>query len=378
MKEMQRRTILKFGAGAAAVAATSVGFNAVTKNGSTPKVEPFFGKHQAGIRTVAPTHANYVSFNLKPEADRAALGRLMRVWTKDASLLTAGKPALVDNEATLAVGEANLTITFGIGPKVLKDLGHNLIEPLPNFSIDKLDSRWTGGDLVIQICANDPLKIHHAVRELVNDAKPFAEVHWKQNGFLPATDLVAGKTPRNLLGQKDGTANFDFDSADFEKTVWINSGPAKGGTTMVIRRIQMDLDNWEKLSPDSKSKVIGRDIDSGAPLSGGSEFSPANFVKTDHHGLVIPADSHMRRARLDFAKIHRRSFNYQTEFSMDNKIDQGLIFVSYQADLNQFISIQRRLESMDSLNTWTTPIGSAVFLIPPGIQSGQWIGHTLI
>jgi dye decolorizing peroxidase len=180
------------------------------------------------------------------------------------------------------------------------------------------------------------------------------------------------------MGQKDGTEHFKPDTPEFSDTVWIKDGLAAGGTIMVIRRIKMDLDNWEKLSPDLKSKVIGRDIESGAPLSGGGEFSPADFKKIDHHGLVIPADAHMRRARIESIKINRRSYNYQTESTVENDVDQGLIFVSYQADLDQFIAIQRRLNSMDALNTWTTPIGSAVFLIPPGINNGGWIGQTLI
>ena len=147
---------------------------------------------------------------------------------------------------------------------------------------------------------------------------------------------------------------------------------------MVIRRIRMDLDNWESLSPDLKSKSIGRDIETGAPLSGGDEFTPVDFELSDHHGLVIPGDSHVRRARLESARIHRRGYNYSTESISEGKVDQGLIFVSFQASLRQFMQIQMRLAAMDSLNTWTTPIGSAVFLIPPGITNGEWIGQTII
>jgi dye decolorizing peroxidase len=77
-------------------------------------------------------------------------------------------------------------------------------------------------------------------------------------------------------------------------------------------------------------------------------------------------------------KIHRRGYNYRTESSSSQEVDEGLIFVSFQAGLHQFMQIQKRLESMDSLNTWTTPIGSAVFLIPPGCENGGWIGQTLI
>ena len=380
---IDRRTVLKLGTGAAAIAAGSIGFKSLSSENSSDlklinSVEPFFGKHQAGIATYPQEHATWVAYKLKPETDRDALRRLMRLWTTDAARLSQGQQALADNESTLASGAANLTITFGFGPDIVATNSVPMFHQIPTLVIDQLQEQWSGGDLLIQVCANDQIKVHHAVRELTNDAKPFANLLWQQTGFLPSIDLARKQTPRNLMGQKDGTANFSSDTAEFENTVWINQGPAAGGTIMVIRRIAMDLEKWETLSPDLKSKSIGRDIETGAPLSGGDEFTPVDLELTDHHGLVIPGDSHVRRARLTNARIHRRGYNYRTESSVDTKVDQGLIFVSFQASLRQFMQIQTRLEAMDSLNTWTTPIGSAVFLIPPGIANGEWIGQTII
>ena len=59
-------------------------------------------------------------------------------------------------------------------------------------------------------------------------------------------------------------------------------------------------------------------------------------------------------------------------------MEHGLIFASYQADLAaQFLPIQARLAEFDLLNFWTTPIGSAVFAIPPGCAEGGTLGDTL-
>ncbi len=56
----------------------------------------------------------------------------------------------------------------------------------------------------------------------------------------------------------------------------------------------------------------------------------------------------------------------------------GLIFASYQSDpTQQFVPIQKKLDEMDMLNTWTVPIGSAVFAIPPGCEEGGFIGDGL-
>lgn len=53
--------------------------------------------------------------------------------------------------------------------------------------------------------------------------------------------------------------------------------------------------------------------------------------------------------------------------------------VSFQADpLAQFVPVQRRLDELDLLNTWTTPTGSAVFAVPPGCEEGGFVGETLL
>jgi dye decolorizing peroxidase len=58
--------------------------------------------------------------------------------------------------------------------------------------------------------------------------------------------------------------------------------------------------------------------------------------------------------------------------------NSGLLCVSFQADVDaQFVPIQRRLDELDLLNEWITPIGSAVFAIPPGCAKGSYIGDTL-
>lgn len=44
----------------------------------------------------------------------------------------------------------------------------------------------------------------------------------------------------------------------------------------------------------------------------------------------------------------------------------------------QFVPIQNRLDELDLLNEWTTPIGSAVFALPPGCSEGGFIGETLL
>ncbi|MEV4752633.1 peroxidase, partial [Streptosporangium sp. NPDC049248] len=91
--------------------------------------------------------------------------------------------------------------------------------------------------------------------------------------------------------------------------------------------------------------------------------------------------AHIRRAHVadPGMRILRRVYNYDEGLTPDGRADSGLLFASYQADIaRQFIPIQRRLAEADLLNEWTTPIGSAVFTIPPGCSPGGWIGDTLL
>lgn len=80
-------------------------------------------------------------------------------------------------------------------------------------------------------------------------------------------------------------------------------------------------------------------------------------------------------------EIFRRPYNYEAPPAPGSGAlsESGQIFTSFQADLlGQFLPIQQRLADLDLLNLWTTPIGSAVFAIPPGCEEGQYVGQSVI
>src|SRR5690606_12115452 len=131
-------------------------------------------------------------------------------------------------------------------------------------------------------------------------------------------------------------------------------------------------------------QALGRFQSNGAPLTSSphgaaAEFEEPDLVATTPLGFpVIPAFSHVRRARGGSGEtIFRRAYNYDEAPTGAEVSDSGLIFLSLQADVaRQFVPIQRRLDELDLLNQWTTPVGSAVFAIPPGCQPGGFIGET--
>lgn len=395
---LSRRRLLTGGALAlGGTALGSAGIGGLVAGGGTlaaaatgEAVEPFYGEHQAGIETHPQAHAAFLAFDLAPDADREAIGRLMRLLTEDASRLCAGRAPLADTEPELATLPARLTVTFGFGPRLfsvagLEDQRPDGVEPLPPFAIDRLEERWSGGDLLIQICADDPLTVAHAQRMLTKDARAFGSVRWAQIGFrCAAGSLPRSATQRNVMGQLDGTANPMPGTPDFATSVWTTDGPAwhRGGTTLVIRRIRVELETWDAVDRRGKEFAVGRALDTGAPLTGTHEYDEPDLAATDALGLpVIDTNAHIRCARAegDELRIFRRPYNYDGAPGPDGTPDTGLIFASYQANVRrQFLPIQTRLAEADLLNEWTTPIGSAVFAIPPGCQPGGWIGETLL
>jgi dye decolorizing peroxidase len=350
---------------------------------------PFYGKHQAGIETPPQAYATFLGWNLKPGTSLVEARRLMTLLTDDSARLTQGEAALPDNDPYLALNPARLTATFGFGPGFFTKLGLEGKKPvgfgeLPAFSIDKLQPEFSGGDLLIQLGSDDPLTLSHAVRQLTRTARSFASILWSQTGFTRTPGATpAGQTGRNLFGQVDGTIN-PRSPQEYEAQVWVTGSPSwfDGGTSMVLRRVAMNLDTWDKLDDGGKELSIGRTLSNGAPLTGKNEFDAPDLAAKGDNGLpVIPSFAHLRRAKTDdpTQKFLRRPFNYDDGINSDGTTNAGLLFSAYMANINhQFVPVQQRLSDLDLLNTWTTPIGSAVFALPPGCSPGGYIGEGLL
>lgn len=391
-----RRQFLFGGAVAGVGALGAVGADfALNQPTSEPTTEPlngaatvpFFGEHQAGIDTTPQAHAVFLALDLLSTTDRDALRRMMKVLTDDAARLTQGAPALADSEPELAVVPARLTVTFGFGANFVSRTGVTTapawLRPLPAFKIDRLEAGYSDGDLLIQIAADDAFTVAHAARMLLKDARSFTTLRWTQTGFRRAYGSEpTGTTMRNLFGQVDGSTNPKLGSEELASIVWSNDGWLAGGTGLVVRRISMNLDKWDRLDRGGREESVGRTLSNGAPLTGTNEHDEPDFAATNRIGFpVIPEFSHIARARTDDTRqrIFRRGYNYDDTPTAESVSNSGLIFVSYQADVDaQFVPIQQRLDDLDLLNEWTTPVGSAVFAVPPGCAEGGLVGETLL
>lgn len=385
-----RRRLL--GAGAVAGAGLAVTTSACARSAPEPVVSdvvPFHGRHQAGVATPPQAYATFIAFDLTPgHDDRASVASIMKLWTEDAARLTQGVPALADTEPELATQPSRLTVTVGFGPSLFDKVGlashqPRSLDPLPHFATDRIEPRWGGADLLLQVCAEDLAPISHACRVLTKNVRSMATVRWIQRGYHNPPGAPPGASMRNLMGQVDGTVNLT-ESTELDSHVWDDGTDRPwfaGGTVLVLRRIRAELDEWDKVDRRSKELTVGRRLDNGAPLTGQVESDEADF-DLQHNGIsVIPPNSHIALARhhSDAEQFLRRPYNYDDTPGPGQTSDSGLLFAAFQRDpATQFIPVQQRLSDFDALNPWITTVGSAVFAVLPGVEPGRYLGQQLL
>jgi deferrochelatase/peroxidase EfeB len=393
------------GVGAAATAA-AIGGGRASEAGAH---YPFYGAHQAGITTPAQDRLHFAAFDMASGATRDDLRSLLADWTIAAARMTQGQPVgdgavgsdplapPDDTGEALGLPPSGLTITFGFGPELFRDAtGADrfglasrtppLLAQLPRFAGDALVPAFSGGELCIQACADDPQVAVHAIRNLSRIAFGRAALRWSQLGFgRTSSTSTTQVTPRNLFGFKDGTANIKAEqTAAVDADVWVaaSDGPAwmAGGSYLVARKIRMIIENWDHTQLGEQQRVIGRDKGAGAPLSGGSEFTEPDFHARAADGTTkIDKTAHVRLAHPDLnngIRLLRRGYNFVDGNDDLGRLDAGLFFISFQRSPEHFVTVQRRLAN-DAMNEYIKHVGSAIFAVPPGAQVGQSIGASL-
>jgi deferrochelatase/peroxidase EfeB len=365
----------------------------------------FEGRHQAGITTPQPASALIAAFDVVA-TDRRELAGSMRDLTTAARWLTGGGPApkrdpLLPPEDNLILGPDptpnNLTVTVGVGASLfdnrygLASRKPELLRPMEHFPHDEIDETRTHGDLVLQLCADEPDACVHALRILMRATRSTLVLRWMLPGFLRPNTLGPGKTStRNLLGFKDGTANPDpSDDHLMDQLVWVGGGapgePAwtAGGSYMVVRIIRTKVEFWDRTPLATQEGIIGRHKASGAPLDGRRETDTPQYA-ADPEGDFVPLDAHIRLANPHTpatmaTRILRRGYNFSNGFQKNGQLEQGLLFVCYQRDLDKgFVATQARLAG-EPLEEYIQPVGGGFFYALPGVRDGRdWIGSGLL
>ena len=391
-KKMDRREFLKKagigGAGLALGLSGASAFFANKEQGSKKIADgqeeiSFYGKHQAGITTPMQKNIYFVVLDLRT-TDKNELIQLFKDWTDYSQKLVNGElvkkdgsNALLppsDTGETVGLNPYRLTLTFGVSASFLTKLGlekkrPKLFRDLPAFPKEQLREQYTGGDIVIQACADDEQVAFHAVRNLIRKGRNKVTMKWSQSGFAAIGDRM--ETPRNLFGFKDGTANVTTEK-DFNKVVWADSQDwMKNGSYMAVRRIIMHLETWDRTNLQEQENTFGRYKESGAPFGKKNEFDEVDLS-------LLPVDSHVRLAKEVDLPILRRSYSYSDGIDpKTGQFDAGLLFIAFQKDPDRFVKIQTNLGADDKMNEYVTHIGSGLFACFGGVKEGGYIGQDL-
>ena len=391
-KKMDRREFLKKagigGAGLALGLSGASAFFANKEQGSKNIADgqeeiSFYGKHQAGITTPMQKNIYFVVLDLRT-TDKNELIQLFKDWTDYSQKLVNGElvkkdgsNALLppsDTGETVGLNPYRLTLTFGVSASFLTKLGLEKTRPklfrdLPAFPKEQLREQYTGGDIVIQACADDEQVAFHAVRNLIRKGRNKVTMKWSQSGFAAIGDRM--ETPRNLFGFKDGTANVTTEK-DFDKVVWADSQDwMKNGSYMAVRRIIMHLETWDRTNLQEQENTFGRYKESGAPFGKKNEFDEVDLS-------LLPVDSHVRLAKEVDLPILRRSYSYSDGIDpKTGQFDAGLLFIAFQKDPDRFVKIQTNLGADDKMNEYVTHIGSGLFACFGGVKEGGYIGQDL-
>lgn len=368
--------------------------------------QPFYGANQPGVVTPLPGAGMVAAFDVVASTP-ADLQRLLRRLTERiAFLMQGGEPPVLDPKLPPAdsgilgpvIMPDNLTVTVSLGASLfdnrpwLKALKPRQLVHMERFPNDALDADRCHGDLLLQFCANTQTTLIHALRDILKHLPEFLVLRWKQEGSVPTEPRGPGgeqHSPRNLLGFRDGTANPDTTNAALmERLVWVGEGRgeaewARGGCYQVVRIIRMFVERWDRTPLGEQEAIIGRRKATGAPLDGGREHDEPDYAK-DPDGEITPLDAHIRLANPRTPKtaenlILRRSFNYSNGVTKSGQLDQGLLFICYQADLERgFLTVQRRLNG-EPLEEYIRPVGGGYFYVLPGARDdSDYLGRTLI
>ena len=391
-KKMDRREFLKkAGIGGAGLALGVSGASAFFANKAQEEKKisdggeeiSFYGEHQAGITTPMQKNIYFVVLDLH-STDKEEVIQMFKDWTDYSSKLVDGElvkkngsNALLppsDTGETVGLNPYRLTLTFGVSADFLKKMGLEKKRPkefrdLPPFPKEQLQEKYTGGDIVIQACADDEQVAFHAVRNLVRKARNTVTMKWSQSGFAAIGDRMS--TPRNLFGFKDGTANVTKEK-DFDKVIWTDSDDwMKGGTYMAVRRIQMFLETWDRTNLQEQENTFGSYKESGAPFGKKDEFDEVDLD-------LLPVDSHVRLAKEVNKPIYRRSYSYSDGIvDKTGQFDTGLLFLAFQKNPDSFVKVQTNLGAQDKMNEYVTHIGSGLFACFAGVKKGEYLGQKL-
>jgi len=361
-----------------------------------PPPAPVPGSPQSGIRNRPPEHAIVAAITLP--ADQAstvsALATLRQIQAEELSsqlpVENAQTPKAQPSPETGEIGFADgfdrghLTITTGFSSTAYDKLGvaaanrpQDLI-PIPWAQLGDQPAQANYGDIVVQICSDDPYVCEHALHRVLYGLSGQATLVWAQVGVQRYTSRegrINRAEGRALTGFIDGTSNLDPRRCDHADDTLIFVDPdavpgyphvpatpqpvygqpappslpgdlrqppaseppwTKFGSYMVVRSTLVDFDKWDPANLGAQEQTIGRYKYSGAFLDladdpANLKLPPAFAANQTAPGVPITAHTRKANPRGGAEDAQRRLFRrgYPLIVGSTNGIDRGLLFIAF-------------------------------------------------
>ena len=234
----------------------------------------------------------------------------------------------------------------------------------------------------------------HALRDVVKNLPDLLVLRWTQAGSRAGAARRRRASRRRVRATSSASATARpiptrADAALMDRLVWVQPGQgepdwASDGTYQAIRIIRNFVERWDRAPLREQERIIGREKASGAPLDGGDRGRRARLrcrSRGQDHAAWTRISGWPIRARRNRQEnlILRRPFNYSNGVTKSGQLDMGLLFICYQADLEQgFIAVQRRLDG-EPLEEYLKPVGGGYFFTLPGATSAEnYLGRSLL
>lgn len=344
---------------------------------------------QSGILNRPPEHLILAAFTIN--GDAVSTVEQLRQITKN-ELTSTLTPDTEPSTAQAETGElgynpshdrAHLTVTVGFASTAYDKLSvgqanrpADLIA-IPWENLGDTPQDPTSGDIVLQICSDDPVVAEHVLRQVEHNITGLSIV-WAHTGVQRYTSRqgrVASHEARGWIGFLDGTSNLDpaHNDGDYQLT-FVNPGevgtypalPASGqsgpygptndpafpsdlrpftgtepgwtrdGSYLCVRISVNDLSAWDKTPLADQEKAVGRRKKDGVSLDlpdtqGQTDQTPPAFAANPSDEAVA-LDAHIRKANPRTPDdLPRRIFRrgYPLYEGNDGTLRRGLIFLSY-------------------------------------------------
>jgi deferrochelatase/peroxidase EfeB len=267
-----------------------------------------------------------------------------------------------------------VTVTLGLGASLFTDkTGFDrfglsakkpkFLKPMPAFPGDAegFDPAKTATDLVILIATDHPYINVAVLRYFAEHSNKIFGKEFRdgppQRDVLKFYNVEEGftrKDKREFLRFDDGIDNIHTGPDDLDRIVYVAESDNEprwctGGTYMVYRKIRQDMPSWEMLKKSVQEGMIGRDKDTGLPLSrakaGDDQMTPVFPDPTD--SADGPLDSHVRKVQPrrpdpDLFGINdlerrflRRPYPFFEGLAEDGNSKNGLQFIAFMKSIQQ-------------------------------------------